>query len=165
MTRDKAAEASALCVACGCCCDGTLFASVRLDDGEAVRLSRLSLPVVVRDDLTEAMPQPCAALQGTRCGVYEERPATCRKYRCHLLAALDEGEVSIDEARSLVALVRGAADDLRRRVPEGLSHARRIALPSRWRKGQTPPDPSLAEAVEALEEVLDTHFRGRFRGV
>jgi len=165
VTRDRAAEASALCVSCGFCCDGTLFASVRLEDGEAARLASFSLPIVVRDDLTEAMPQPCRALEATLCTAYDVRPVTCRRYRCHLLTALDEGEVDLDEARGVVSTVREALAPLRSRLPEGFSAGRRAALPTKWRKGSAPPDHAFASAIERVDGLLDEHFRGRFRGV
>lgn len=94
-----------LCTRCGFCCDGTLFDVVRLTPPEVERMTRLGLPVLTRDEhLT--MAQPCAALDGTCCRIYPDRPARCDAFRCHLLAALEEGEVDLDEALGVVALAR-----------------------------------------------------------
>jgi uncharacterized protein len=87
-----------LCTACGLCCDGTLFGSVRLAPGEA---ARIGLPV-----LGELLPQPCAALEGARCAIYAARPAGCRAFDCLLLHALRDGEVGLDEALQTVAEAR-----------------------------------------------------------
>ena len=49
------------------------------------------------------VPQRCAALQGTVCGVYTQRPLACRRYECLLFGALREGEVSLPEALAVVS--------------------------------------------------------------
>src|SRR5215470_7025634 len=87
-----------LCVQCGMCCDGSIFADVRLQpEDDPVRLAALGLVLkgaVLPSGSTEAetnitptrpqprapvFPQPCAMLQGCRCTIYAERPAHCRK--------------------------------------------------------------------------------------
>lgn len=94
-----------LCTRCGFCCDGVLFDVVRLTPPEVERMTRLGLPVLPRVE-NPAMPQPCAALEGTRCRIYPDRPARCDDFRCHLLAALQAGELDLDEALGVVALAR-----------------------------------------------------------
>lgn len=90
-----------LCRRCGMCCDGTLFARAPLAPAEVEPLRARGLPVV-----GQAMPQPCAALSGLLCAIYEARPASCRRYECLLLGSLREGEVSLDEALEVVADTR-----------------------------------------------------------
>lgn len=102
-------EAGALCRSCGLCCDGTLFTFVRLEPGEASRARASSLPIVERDG-AEALPQPCAALDGCDCRVYDARPAPCSRYDCMLLIALKSGEVTLAEARSTVEEARRTRD-------------------------------------------------------
>jgi Fe-S-cluster containining protein len=100
---------------------------------ETVR--RLSLPVINRADGTPGLAQRCAALEGRCCTVYSERPEACRRYRCHLLTALAEGEVSLEESLEVV-------DE---------AHARLRAVGA----AQQPR--------EHAEAYLDRHFRGRQR--
>lgn len=101
-----------LCLSCGLCCDGTLFSTVPLEAGEAARLKgRVSL---VRGG--GAMKQPCRALEGVSCRVYEERPATCRKFRCLALQQVEAGEVSEADAQAFIAEVFAR----RRRIAETL---------------------------------------------
>ena len=76
--------ATELCTRCGLCCNGVLFDVVRLAPPEIERMTRLGLPVLPRTE-NPAMAQPCAALEGTRCRVYADRPARCGEFRCHLL--------------------------------------------------------------------------------
>lgn len=96
-------ELATLCQRCGLCCDGSLFTQVPLGAGdEAAAVRRRGLTVVARADGSPALRQPCAALDGRRCAIYEDRPASCRGYRCMLYAALAEGEVSLAEALATV---------------------------------------------------------------
>lgn len=97
--------ATELCTRCGLCCNGVLFDVVRLAPPEIERMTRLGLPVLPRTE-NPAMAQPCAALEGTRCRVYADRPARCGEFRCHLLAALEADEVSLDEALGVVSLAQ-----------------------------------------------------------
>lgn len=90
----------ALCRACGLCCDGTLFTRVPLAPTEhvpVVKLNVLTTPAGGR-----YVPQRCAALSGTVCQAYAERPLACRRYECLLFGALREGEVSLSEAVDVV---------------------------------------------------------------
>ncbi len=89
-----------LCQACGLCCDGSLFGRVPL--GPAEQVPALKLAVVTNERGGRHVPQRCAALEGTVCQVYEERPLACRRYECLLFGALREGEVSLPEALTVV---------------------------------------------------------------
>jgi hypothetical protein len=124
---------STLCLRCGLCCDGTLFTHVPLRRTEVAPLQALGLPVKEREDGTPVLPQRCAALDGSRCTAYMERPEGCRRYHCNLFSALSEGEVSLDEALAVV----------------DRAHALLAA--------------SGAERGPEVEDYLDRHFRGRHR--
>lgn len=107
----------ALCQSCGLCCDGSLFTRVPLGVGEIV--PELSLRVVTNEQGGRHVPQRCAALCGTVCQVYGQRPLACRRYECLLFGALREGEVSLDGAVAVVrraqALVAEAGSDATKR--------------------------------------------------
>jgi uncharacterized protein len=124
---------STLCQRCGLCCDGTLFTVVPLRPGEEAPLRARGLPVVTRADGSPALPQRCAALEGHACTVYAERPDGCRRYHCHLFAALAEKEVELAEALAVVDQAHALLD------AEGL------------------------ERGPEVEAFLDRHFRGRQR--
>jgi len=93
-----------LCRACGLCCDGTLFARVPLSPTEVVPEDTLA--VVTNDKGGRHVPQRCAALSGTVCQVYSQRPFACRRYECLLFGAMRSGEVSLDEALAVVTKAR-----------------------------------------------------------
>src|SRR5690348_6782163 len=100
MTEPRSLET--LCLGCGLCCDGTLFARVPVSAAEAERLSKHLVDVQVRADGSLALPQRCAALHGCTCQAYAERPARCREYQCNLYTAVAEGEVAVDEAFKVI---------------------------------------------------------------
>jgi Fe-S-cluster containining protein len=108
----------ALCQSCGLCCDGSLFTRVPLGVDEVVPHDALA--VVTNEKGGRHVPQRCAALAGTVCQVYAQRPLACRRYECLLFGALREGEVSLGEAIDVVhraqALVATARLDATKRA-------------------------------------------------
>lgn len=107
-----------LCLACGLCCDGTLFDGVQLEPGDdAGKLKALGLPVKTyrgRNPISR-FPQPCAALCADRtCRLYADRPGQCRSFECKLFKQLRAGETDLAPALRLVAKTRRLADQARR---------------------------------------------------
>lgn len=96
-----------LCSQCGLCCNGVLFADVRLQPGEDVDGFRvLGLPVRRRGKIC-VFSQPCAALKPNgQCGVYEDRPGMCRQFECGVLKRLTSGRLEEAEALSLIRRTR-----------------------------------------------------------
>lgn len=110
-------DLSAICAACGACCDGTLFDVVPVDADEAPRVAARGLDVFPRDDASDlVIAEPCVAHGPAGCGVYADRPRACAAYVCRLLADVASGASSFDAARSFVTETRALADDLRARV-------------------------------------------------
>jgi hypothetical protein len=111
-------SAQQLCLACGLCCDGTLFDNVALQPGDdAERLKASGLPVTVsrgREPVTR-FPQPCAALCKDRsCSVYSHRPMQCRTYECMVFKEAEAGRLDLAAALRLVKNSRRQADRVRR---------------------------------------------------
>ncbi|MEW5742269.1 MAG: YkgJ family cysteine cluster protein [Myxococcota bacterium] len=92
-----------VCQSCALCCDGTLFTRVPLaaEDAAPPEVHAVTSPTGGR-----YLPQPCAALSGTRCAVYPRRPLVCRRFECLLLVALRDGEVTEAGALEVVAKAR-----------------------------------------------------------
>lgn len=88
-----------LCLTCGMCCDGTMFQVVAVTPEEAARLES---QVELSADRSKLV-QGCRALCGCKCGVYEQRPAVCRAFKCLVLASLEEGKLSEAEAHEAIA--------------------------------------------------------------
>ena len=96
-----------LCTKCGLCCDGTLFADVELvGQAEVARLEIMGMEVENEDRNIGLLSQPCAALRGTRCGIYAHRPKCCRVFQCHLLQNAQRGTVTVERALEQIADAR-----------------------------------------------------------
>jgi uncharacterized protein len=97
-------DANSLCLECGLCCNGVIFADVQLRPGDdAARLRALGLAFAKQSKAgVEKFKQSCAAFGGCKCTIYAERPGYCREFECLLLKSVNAGEVKIDEARRIV---------------------------------------------------------------
>lgn len=110
--------AEQLCLACGLCCDGTLFDNVRLGAGDdAAQLKSLGLPVTLSRgrEPVAGFNQPCAALCPDRtCRAYAHRPNQCRTYECMVYQGMKSGRLTPAAALRRVTRARGQADRVRR---------------------------------------------------
>lgn len=111
-------SAEQLCLACGLCCDGTLFDNVQLGPGDDVKkVKALGLPVAVtraRQPVSQ-FRQPCLALCADRtCRIYADRPVQCRTFECGVFKEAQAGRITFAAALRLVKQVRRKADNIRR---------------------------------------------------
>ena len=108
-----ATPAEKLCLACGLCCDGTLFKDVELQAGDSARhLQSLHPALTIRN---KKFPQPCAALcADKRCAIYADRPARCRSFECALFQSVAAGTTTPGAARRIIRAARQRADKVRR---------------------------------------------------
>jgi Fe-S-cluster containining protein len=115
-------SAEQLCLACGLCCDGTLFDLVKLEAGDdAGKLKALGLPVYLSRGKAPIarFPQPCAALCENRtCRLYAERPWQCRTFECKTFKDAKAGRVTFAAALAIVKQARRRADKVRRLLRE-----------------------------------------------
>lgn len=113
-------ELEALCLACGLCCDGSLFGRVGLEPAEVLPARARGLSVLSDG---RAFEQPCRALteepRGRGCAAYADRPAACRRFVCrlHEIHRREGGPlgprlaVVADARRRLAAVAAGGASD------------------------------------------------------
>jgi Fe-S-cluster containining protein len=100
----KPSLTESLCTRCGLCCDGTLFADVELAGRvEATRLEAMGMEIEDDDTGGAQLLQPCVALQGRRCAIYQHRPECCRTFECRLLQDVRRGAVRVDRAKEQIA--------------------------------------------------------------
>lgn len=159
--------AARLCAACGMCCNGVMFHSVRLQPGDSAR-ELASLGLKLKRGKSH-IPQPCPAHQESCCSIYAHRPARCRLFACRQLESVASGAASeavalekILEAGRRVARVR----ELFHQAGDVREHK---AFATRYASLFTPPiDPSppavrlreeLASAMNDLEQLLAKDFR------
>jgi Fe-S-cluster containining protein len=103
---------SALCLACGLCCDGSLFADVELSNRvEADNMECLGLEVEEGDLTEHLLLQPCRALKGRCCQIYDYRPRVCRQFACKVLLDYQTGSLTKEEAMKIIRKARKMLSD------------------------------------------------------
>ena len=158
-------KASALCLRCGLCCDGTLFTHVPVEPPEVEDLRAHGVEVEGHGDGPSSLRQCCSALRGTRCAVYQVRPATCRRYRCQLLIALEEDEVSLKDAVRVVEDARQLLGRLDDALPEDVPGEGSVTQRARRADKPEHGGPLRSEVKRLYRETeayLQRHFLGRF---
>jgi len=154
-TRDigntNGAKAEDICLACGLCCDGTIFADVKLQpQDDADRLAASGLPLLnskpqpgeshgpsagkVSAARSCEFHQPCAALQGGRCRVYEIRPKHCRDFECLLLKRVKAGKTEKSAALEVIRTARECSDRVWRMLRELGDVDEELSLSKRFRR-------------------------------
>lgn len=140
-----------LCLACGLCCDGTLFDLVKLEGSDdARRLKALGLPVTTSRGKTPIarFPQPCVALcQDRTCRLYADRPWQCRVFECGVFKEAKAGRVTFATALRTVKQARRRADKIRQMLRELGDTDEHLGLGERFHRtserlesGQTDPE-------------------------
>jgi Fe-S-cluster containining protein len=147
-----------LCLACGLCCDGTLFDNVRLEPSDQPKkLKALGLPVVVsrgKEPIT-TFAQPCAALcQDRTCLAYADRPKQCRTYECMVYQGMEAGRIAPDAALRLVTRARRQADRVRKQLRQLGDTEEHRSLGERFHRMQERMEANPGDA-EALARFAD----------
>ena len=146
-------SAEQLCLACGLCCDGTLFDNVRLGPGDDAKgLKTLGLPVAVSRASTPVtfFRQPCAALCADRsCRLYADRPGQCRSFECGVFKDAQGGRVTFAAALRLVGQARRQADKIRGLLRGLGDHDEHRPLGERFRRTQRRMESGGVEASAA----------------
>jgi hypothetical protein len=106
-----------LCLECGLCCNGVIFADVELQPIEFQCLKfKVQIPATRRKNGQPAvakLPQPCAAFDGCRCRIYAERPNYCRQFECLLLKNVQAGRLERGAASRIIRTARERAEKVR----------------------------------------------------
>jgi len=149
--------AEGLCLACGLCCNGVIFADVKLQpNDDPVRLRSCGLPIS-RDQSGNGTPrftQPCAALDGCRCQIYPDRPKYCREFECALLKRVKGGKLGVVAALRTIGVARGKADRVRRLLGRLGDTDEKLALSLRFQRTA-----KRLEQVGLDEETADGYGR------
>lgn len=159
MSESGPAPDENICRACGMCCDGTMFDYARLELDEVPRAQEFGLAVIEverPEGGTPAIPFPPLCHTSAGCVVYDRRFATCRRFRCQTLIALEAGEIDSAEGHRRVQAAKDALTALRPHLLPGES------LPeARLRESKTAPagpDALFLFRLWALDTALDRWF-------
>jgi Fe-S-cluster containining protein len=129
--------AEGLCLQCGLCCNGVIFADVKLHpDDDPQRLESLGLGIQTPNSGARKprFKQPCAALEGCRCRIYPERPQQCRHFECLLLKSVARGRTTYAEALGIIRTARERVDLVERLLADLGESDRQTALAARFRR-------------------------------
>jgi len=164
------AELQKLCLSCGLCCNGVLFADVKLQpEDNAKALLKLGIPVQSAG-AKEKFNQPCTALSNRVCRIYEHRPAHCRAFECLLYQQVRQGHVRLPEALKKVKMALAAAGQVQELLnklgdcDQHLPLRRRFQKQMRRAEGKTFEPKSveliseLTVAMHELTILLRQHF-------
>ena len=160
--------ASRLCAACGMCCNGVMFHTVRLLPGDSAKeLSALGLKLK-RKKGRNCIQQPCPAFRGSHCSIYAARPERCRLFECRQLKRVAAGEITETMAMERI----GEAQRRVREVNELLEQAggTNVKRPLLKRCEKVMAEPAsdrvgielqsrLTASMRELDTLLDREFR------
>lgn len=167
-----------LCLACGLCCDGTLFRDVELQPSDDVeKLRALGLPLRKRAGKEAAkFPQPCSALcSDLRCRIYADRPSRCREFECALFKSVAAGRAELSTALKTIRHTRQQAEKVRRLLRELGDSGEGVGLAKRFKRvkrkfdaGEIPVGLDAETAYDRFAELslavheLDLRLRAKF---
>jgi Fe-S-cluster containining protein len=124
-----------LCLECGLCCNGVIFADVELQSSEVQSLkSKVQSLASGGKNGKVRLPQPCAAFDGCRCRIYAERPMYCRQFECLLLKNVQAGRIGRTEASRMVRTAKERAEKVRALLRELGDTDEAIALSLRFQR-------------------------------
>lgn len=138
-------QAQTLCKSCGMCCDGQLFAWVRLNANELDRSEAMGLNVIRNDPRQRGFTQPCPMWNGI-CTIYTspDYPRSCGTYKCKVLRELLDEDISLstglDFIQDTLAMIREIE----------------LLLPA------SPPSMSFRERLIAHKEYLEKLDEGKY---
>ena len=168
---DATPSAADLCRACGLCCNGVLFHTVRLQPRDSAKaLAALGLKLK-RKKGAHYILQPCPAWQCGQCSIYTARPERCRLFECQQLQRVAGGAITAGQALSRIREVQSRVADLETLLGQGGRTDPQRPLSRRYEKILAEPlditsppaaialRQALTQAMEALEVVLNADFR------
>lgn len=156
--QPNGAKPEDICLACGLCCDGVIFADLKLqaeDDpapfaalnqapGAPVLEAQSSERSLVPSSGARAsfmvgqkqprIAQPCIAFDGCKCRIYSQRPKHCRAFECLLLRGVRLGRTQKGDALEIIRTARRRADKVWRLLREVGDVDEALALSVRFRQ-------------------------------
>ena len=145
---------AALCPACGLCCNGVLFGSVRgaeSENHEALRAGHLEPQP--RAGGWE-FPQPCRAHRGRDCAIYPDRPRQCRDFHCRLLQRVAGGDTDGDAALRTIQDTRRMAARVEAWLSDLGDTETSLPLSRRFQRCVAAPAEESSERLETRAELL-----------
>lgn len=161
-------ESEHLCLSCGLCCDGTLIGFVELNDKEIPSVKKI---MEVEDEQGNGFfLQPCKKFCN-KCTVYEQRPDNCIKFKCGLLLANEQNQISfndasiaINEVKKLKELIDSKLKELSFKLKSPsfyfkMVELNKILINKQLNRTISKMESDLKKTMDKLENVLQTNFK------
>jgi hypothetical protein len=158
-------DGSALCTACGLCCDGTLFGFMPVEPDEHAIAARAGVAVSERRGIA-SVPLPCTYLDGACCTIYGHNYRICSTFRCKLLRARTAAKIDADAALAHVAEAQRLRNAFVSAARDAGITGDIPAIRRTLREGGGPTNPATAWPrlqQAALDVYLAQHFSARER--
>lgn len=131
-------DSNSLCLECGLCCNGVIFATGQLqpeDDAERLRSLGLKFASNQKSKIeNQKFLQPCACFGGRHCNIYSERPKYCRHFECLLLKSVNTGRTDNAAALRVIRNARQRVEKVKRLLRDLGNSDEDAALSKRFRK-------------------------------
>ena len=131
-------DSNSLCLECGLCCNGVIFADVQLQPGDnAAKLRSLGLAFAANRKSKigiQKFKQPCTAFGGCRCNIYSDRPKYCREFECLLLKSVKTGRMEATAASRIIRTALQRVKKVKHLLQELGDEEDAIALSKRFRR-------------------------------
>jgi hypothetical protein len=160
-------------MACGLCCDGTLFDQTNLSaDDDIGPLAGMGIDAVF-NQTEPALRQPCAAYKNCVCSIYPDRPHVCRQFRCRLLRRFNANKISEGDALDIIRKAIALRDNVKQQMrtvfgKDNCSFDNFTAhLSSYWNDASSADAnasvAALFQSFAALWLCINKHFRWQWR--
>jgi hypothetical protein len=110
--KSAVSSSQSLCLACGLCCDGTLFYGVLLKPDDDITPLKAASMNIVSDDASTLLKLRCAAYKNCTCTVYANRPQGCQTYKCELLKRLEQDDISQQSALEIINKTKSLKNEM-----------------------------------------------------
>lgn len=149
----KNSSSTPLCKACGLCCNGVLFDTVRLQTADSPEeLKSLGMHIKHKKKY-DFFYQPCSFFRNNCCFIYSQRPERCRLFECQQLKNLASGKITEIEGLETITQALSKVANLKKLLRLSGSLNRKKSLSQQYEKVIAEPvHDSLG--VKAIEERL-----------
>ena len=163
--------ASRLCKACGLCCTGVLFHTVRLQPSESAQTFKALGMLLQHKKKYDFFNQPCTSFKENCCSIYAQRPLRCKLFECQQLKRLATGETTEVNALETILKAHHKVDQVQKLLQ--LSGPMNFKRPLSKQYANVTAEPldgsagsealalrsKLTEAFEDLNQFLNHEFR------
>jgi len=148
-------------MACGLCCDGSIFGHVKVDTETRNRMADqvdFEPPKKGQSMEVHRMRLPCRQLgESGDCSCYDTRPDICRTYQCKLLRGVRRDAIPQQQAQQTVSLAKSLRDHARGQCNEAAVDISRVKSEGRLERAMS----LLQSAKMAENAVVDDELVAR----